>query len=131
MNVTKQLFEQLSKLSESLLHSDGSELPNPVPISVPGRLERPLTLQEQIQRLMRIELSRQASVQGNETFDEANDLDPDEDESDDTAYTVMEDEFLEPNLEKASPLPQTGEKSAEKVPIEYPEPDIADPQPTS
>lgn len=73
--VTPDLAKQLDSLVSSLLDSHGHEVPNPVPHSPPSGLLRPPTLQDQIKRLLRIEVSRQAQQQGRETFDEANDFD--------------------------------------------------------
>lgn len=74
MKITKETFEKLKKLDFALLDDRGWELPNPVPLEFETGLKRPLTLQEQIQRVMRVELSKQAQNQGRETFEESQDF---------------------------------------------------------
>lgn len=68
----------------------GREIPDPRPLEMPAGLTRPPTIEEQIQRYVRGALSRMASEQGAETFEEADDLDLDDDEADDflTPYEV-------------------------------------------
>lgn len=78
MNITKELYEELKRLRTSELDAQGRELLNPLPMEIPVT-PRPPTLQQRIQRLMRVELSRQAAMQGYETFDEANDFDVEDD----------------------------------------------------
>lgn len=53
----------------------GSELNDGKPIAVPLNYQRPPTLQEQIQRLIRTTLSDQAAADGYESFEEADDFD--------------------------------------------------------
>lgn len=75
INMTKELFEELKALESAILDEDGNELCNPVPLEVPEGFRRPPTLEEQINRVIRVRLSRVAEEQAIETFDEANDLD--------------------------------------------------------
>lgn len=60
----------------------GREIPDPTPVSVPANWQRPLSLHEEIKRFVRVEMSRQAADQGEETFEEADDFDVDDDEVD-------------------------------------------------
>lgn len=53
----------------------GHEIPDPKPVALPSGFKRPETLAEQVQRLVRTHISRQAEAEGMETFDEANDFD--------------------------------------------------------
>lgn len=95
MKTTKETYDKLKTLKEALLDDRGRELPNPVPLSFDAGLRRPLTLQEQIQRVLKVELSRQAQVQGYETFEESMDFDV-EDPFESEAlsrYEVAEDEI--------------------------------------
>lgn len=69
----------------------GRELPDPTPIEIPAGFNRPPTLAEQIERCFRTIVSRNAAQRGHETFEEANDFEPDETDptEQDTAYTDM------------------------------------------
>lgn len=62
-----------------MLLIDGREVLNPLPMTV-DVTPRPPTLQEQIQRLLRVELAAQAKSQGYETFEESVDFDIEDDE---------------------------------------------------
>lgn len=73
----------------------GREIPDQTPVEIPIGFKRPLTLQEEIQRAIRGEMSRQAAAEGMESFEEANDFDT-EDVLDDprSNHEIMEeDEF--------------------------------------
>ncbi|MEM2002530.1 MAG: hypothetical protein QXT77_07805 [Candidatus Methanomethylicaceae archaeon] len=59
---------------------EGRELPDQTPIEVPLDFSRPLTLQEEIRRFLRIEASYVAENAGFETFEEADDFDVDDEE---------------------------------------------------
>lgn len=54
------------------------EEPDQTPVEWPAHLKRPPTLAEEIQRLVRAEVSRVASESGLETFEEADDFDMDD-----------------------------------------------------
>ncbi len=56
----------------------GREIPDPTPMSLPVGFKIPETLDEQIQRLVRNQVSRNADEKGFETFDEAEDFDVDD-----------------------------------------------------
>lgn len=59
--------------------TDGLETPDPTPIEVPAGLHRPLTLAEQLARFTASsEAKEQLARLGADTFDEADDLDVDE-----------------------------------------------------
>lgn len=90
--ITPELMKDLTKLTTSYLNEFGEEVNNPKPMAIPSGLKRPPTLQEQIKRVLRTELSRQVSEQGMETFEEAFDFDVDEDPEPMGKYDVMEDE---------------------------------------
>lgn len=53
----------------------GSEIIDPKPMAVPLHWKKPLSLNEQIKRMVRTSLSEHAKNQGYETFEEANDFD--------------------------------------------------------
>lgn len=77
------------------------EFPDDTPVEVPLNFRRPLTLQEEIQRLIRNQMSQNAAAQGFESFEEANDFDVDDDADPFTQYEVAEMQE-EPNLPKES-----------------------------
>lgn len=57
-------------------HDDrGREIPDPRPVEVPLNMKRPLTIQEEIQRFIRVEASLAAQAAEQETFEEADDFD--------------------------------------------------------
>lgn len=93
LKIKPELFEILKDLRSAMLDDEGREVLNPLP-TVTNTDIRPPSLQEQIQRLVRTELSRQVQQQGAETFEEANDFDvPDDDIPADTSpYTLLEEE---------------------------------------
>lgn len=78
------------KKLESTFDERGREIPDSRPLEMPAGLSRPPTIEEQIQRYVRGALSRMASEQGAETFEEADDLDDWDDDADDflTPYEV-------------------------------------------
>lgn len=61
------------------LNSRGHEVNSPEPISLPAGVNKPETLAETIRRLVRNEVSQQASASGQETFEEADDFDIEDD----------------------------------------------------
>ena len=90
--VTEETFNNLNNLTRALLNEDGKEVHNPEPKVMHTSVNRPPTLAEQIQRVIRTQVSQQAAEQGHETFAESMDLDIPEDNSDDTEYTILSPE---------------------------------------
>lgn len=80
---------------QAVLDGFGQELPDPTPIAVPAGFKRPETLAEQVQRLVRTHISREAAEAGMETFEESEDFDIPDDPDDPT--TVYE-EWFDPTL---------------------------------
>lgn len=73
----------------------GHEIPDPTPLSLPAGFKRPETLAEQVQRLVRTHISREAAEAGFETFEEAEDFDlPDDPDDPNTPY----EEYFDPLL---------------------------------
>lgn len=125
LKMTKDLYDELSKMVHSKHDEKGREIPNPKP-KIMNVSVRPPSLQEQIQRLLRVELSRQVQDQGAETFDEANDLDvPEEDPMPLSGYEVLEDEYPIP---KPS-LSNNPKQPPAEAPQEAPEPPSASAEP--
>lgn len=94
--------------------SCGREIPDQTPIEIPTHLRRPLTLQEEIKRFIRIEASLAAQNDGLESFEEADDFEIDEMEADDipTPYLVQEQMLT----------PEPGSDSLEGTPEPTPAP---------
>lgn len=93
--ITPELAEDLTKLDTAYLNPDGSEVNNPKPIVLHTFLDRPLSLQEQIERVMAGNLSRQAMEQGFETLDESQDFDVDDEfnsGNDESMYQIVDEE---------------------------------------
>lgn len=66
------------------------EIPDPRPVAVPAGMRRPLTIQEEIKRAIRAEMSQVAADQGFETFEEADDFEVDEDPELSSPYEIVE-----------------------------------------
>lgn len=97
MKVSKELYEKLKTLTTSIYDENGREMCNPVPMEISPVHTRPLTLQDQIKRLLKKELSLQAQAQGKETFQEANDFKVDDDVEEfksNYEFNEMTEEFL-------------------------------------
>ena len=89
--------KQSTKFEEEVpygtLDERGWEIPDPRPVEIPAGFERPESLEEMIQRMVRTNASEIAEREGYETFDEADDFDmPDEDHGSDP-MTPYEEEF--------------------------------------
>lgn len=94
--ITKALADKVETLTHAFLTHDGKEVLNPKPIAIPSGLKRPLTLQEQIQRLIKTEMSTQVQAQGHETYEQANDFDvPDDLPEPASHYELMDEEYLD------------------------------------
>lgn len=63
------------EVRKALHDENGHEVPDQRPVAVPAGFKRPETLAEQVQRLVRGSLSRQAAERGFETFEESEDFD--------------------------------------------------------
>ncbi|MEM2002482.1 MAG: hypothetical protein QXT77_07555, partial [Candidatus Methanomethylicaceae archaeon] len=76
------------------LDAFGHEALDPTPVVVPAGFKRPETLAEQVQRLVRTHISRQAEEAGFETFEDAEDFDVDDDFDPSTPYEEIFDPVL-------------------------------------
>lgn len=79
-------------MSESIRFTEkGEEICHGIPIEIPLDFKRPLTLQEEIRRMIAVEASRAAEDAGLESFEEADDFNvEDEDEPFSSPYEVLE-----------------------------------------
>lgn len=84
---------------------EGREVADQTPIAIPAGWDRPESLQDQIKRLIRVQLSRQALEMGQESFEESDDFDiPDESGDFVSPYEVRE---MEPEA-LGGPDPDSG-----------------------
>lgn len=89
----------VNKVTDQELRTDrldehGREVPDPTPLRIPGGFKRPETLQEQVARLVRGSISREAEDAGFETFEESEDFDVDDDFDPRTPFEVVFDPVL-------------------------------------
>lgn len=76
------LVDQYGVPVKAELDETGSEVGDPTPVAPPAHLRRGMTTSEQIQQMVRRELSLRAQEADYETFDEADDFDVDDDPPD-------------------------------------------------
>lgn len=86
---------------EVRLDEEGREIPDPTPIELPLGMKRPETLAEQVQRLVRNQVSQYAAIHGHETFEEAEDFDIEDDLDPSTPYELEFDPVLGKELTPA------------------------------
>lgn len=77
-----------------MLNKDGHEVPDPKPLAMPAGFKRPETLAEQVQRLVRTQMSALAAAEGRETFEESEDFDVEEDVLPNTPFEEVFDPVL-------------------------------------
>lgn len=97
------------------LDSRGYEVLDDTPVSRPVRFSPPPTLQEQIKRFVRVELSRQAEEQGEETFEDADDFDVGDDYDPKSPWELSADQeaYVEERPAPSPPPAATGNPVAE------------------
>lgn len=76
------------------LDENGHEVPDQEPVHIPAGFRRPESLAEQVQRLVRGAISRQAELAGHESFEEAEDFDVDDESEPTTPYETFFDPVL-------------------------------------
>lgn len=81
-------------MRKAKLNERGHELLDPTPLELPVGFKRPESLEEQIRRLVRVNISRQAEQEGYETFEDADDFDVGEDEDPRTPFEMDFDPIL-------------------------------------
>jgi len=62
--------------------SMGRQIPDPTPVEVPVQFRRPPSIQDEIKRFVRMELSARAQANQLETFEEADDFNVEDDDVD-------------------------------------------------
>lgn len=99
------------------------------PVEIPTRLRLPQSRTDQIRQYIREELSRVAADQGHESFEEADDLEPDDEvEEPLTKYELMDLEPPTPlqNGVAAQPQPPADPAASSEVPAPSPTPGVVD-----
>mgnify|MGYP006998071977 CR=1 FL=1 len=91
--------------------NDGNEILSQVPLSIPYDKTRPETLQEQIARMVQLNFSSMANDNGAETFEEANDFGPDDDDFSDAPLTQFQEEYLSKDSTADKPLSKVSSSS--------------------
>lgn len=89
-------MEEVKTIRKAQLDEKGHEIPDPTPLRLPIGFKEPESLQSQIQRMVRGELSRAASENGFETFEESDDFEIEDDDQFDivTPYEMEFDPVL-------------------------------------
>lgn len=96
VKVSKKTVQDLTKLRHAMLDSKGREINNPKPLFV-GIEPKSRSFHDEIQRILRVELSHQAQLQGRETFEESQDFDVEdgfEAQEQLSLYTMLDEEEL-------------------------------------
>lgn len=97
----------------------GREIPDPTPVEVPLGYRRPEPLNQLIKRLVRTELSQQAELAGEDTWEEADDFDMDDEDPDPLSeYELrdMDEEFDDDYTVRPEPEPEPPSKTAPEAP---------------
>lgn len=121
--VDERTVAKLSQIRNAYLDQNGQEINNPKPAFLEVT-PNPPTMQEQIQRILKFELAKQADAQGMETWEEANDFDV-IDEFDgipESEYELMDDDLLIPMDADPQAVENEPQKPAETPPVEEPQP---------
>lgn len=127
MNITQELYDELLTITgRARLDDKGREMFNPVPTNIIAPSERPLTLKQQIQRILRTTLSDQAESQGRETFEEANDFDMVDsfDNEPTSKYELMDDDL--DFVPRETPQPPSEPEEKPEAQEAEPEPPVSD-----
>lgn len=89
-----ETVDEAEQAAVARLNARGHEIPDPDPMVMPAGFRRPETLAEQVQRLVRTHISREAAEAGAETFEESEDFDVDDDMEPTTPYETFFDPVL-------------------------------------
>jgi hypothetical protein len=115
IKVSTTTAAEICEIESALLDENGYEVPDPRPLFVHGKLTKPLSMQEQLERLMAGKLAQAAMEAEMETPEEAADLDIPDDtgyEDPNTVYQVMDEDVPEdiipskPEDPPEAPLPE-------------------------
>jgi hypothetical protein len=89
MQISKDLLEKFKSMKKAELDELGREVNSPIP-KFEAVVPAPLSITDQIKRLMSVELGRQAAAQGMESFEESDDFE--DEEFDDAPETEFQKE---------------------------------------
>lgn len=81
-DLERGLVDQYGVAVKAELTEDGKEVGDPTPLAPPAHLRRSMTMAEQIQQMVRREISLRAEDAGFESFEEAEDFEVDDDPPD-------------------------------------------------
>lgn len=107
MKVAENTVKKLEELKNAYLDEHGREVNNPKPLFLSVTPKR-LTIRDEIQKILRVELSHQAMLQGHESFEESEDFDVDSDFDFPENVSVYE-------MRDEEPLPAVRQKTDKKV----------------
>lgn len=110
----------------AVLDDRGHEVLDATPVAMPVGWSRPPSLQDQVRRFVRQELSRQAAEAGMETFEEADDFDVGDDFEPSSPWELTFDQEMQPGPEKG---PSRASVEPEVKPEGKPEPVKTDVEP--
>lgn len=113
-----KVFKKVRKWLRDKLDDNGWEKLDDKPIEIPVGFERPLTMEEQVRRLMNVEYMRQREL-GNSDFEspeDADDFDIEDDPID--PNTPYEDYFLARSEEDLMPITDNPKFTSEETPKE-------------
>lgn len=111
------VFKKVRKWLRDKLDENGWEKLDDTPVEIPVGFERPLTLEEQVRRLMSTEYQRVSALQGMdgvETPEEADDFDIEDDPID--PNTPYEEYFFARTPEDLMPITDNPEFTSEETP---------------
>lgn len=111
----------------------GRELPDQTPVARPVNFRPPPSMQELIRQYVRTELSRQADLAGDETFEEADDFDiPDDPPDPSSPWELNFDQVAAPfdaSLDEAPQAPQAPSAGADNAGTAPSPPEASTPNP--
>lgn len=93
-----------------MLNERGHEVVSDVPVAAPIRIRRP-TQFEEMRRMIREEMSRQARSEGRETFEEADDFNVGEDYDPRSPWELDDEQLAASQFVEERPIEQPGELS--------------------
>jgi hypothetical protein len=99
----------------AVFDAQGRQIPDPRPVEVPSGIGRPLSLQDEIRRFVRIEMSRKAVSNELESFEEADDFVVDDDDDDFVSAYEVKEMVPEIGDVDASPPPNPKERAQAKL----------------
>lgn len=97
------------------MHDSDFEPVDNTPVAMPTRLRLPQTRTDQLRAFIREEMSRRAHEQGHDSFEDAEDIEPDDEEE--LPMSAYEQMLLEPPAQDPTP-PVDGVKAEGQPPVD-------------